>query len=130
MVCTNAFGMGVDKPDVRLVIHLAPPKNPEDYYQEAGRAGRDGQWSYCILLHSSQDWENIQKGLLQQHPSEPVLRAAYHNILNSLQISDGEGALQPFPVDLYSIAKQKQLPPQGSVFRGQSTGSGGSMAFH
>ena len=116
MVCTNAFGMGVDKPDVRLVIHSFPPKNPEDYYQEAGRAGRDGQLSHCVLLHHPNDWKEIHESLLQQHPSEEILKHAYHGILNALGISDGEGEWQSHPVNLALIAQQLNLHPKNLYY--------------
>ena len=116
MVCTNAFGMGVDKPDVRLVIHSYPPKNPEDYYQEAGRAGRDGNTSHCVLLYHPNDWEEIQQNLLQQHPDESKLKLAYHGVLNALGISDGEGAGQPLPVNLGHIAQQLNTDPKGLYY--------------
>ena len=116
MVCTNAFGMGVDKPDVRVVIHSFPPKNPEDYYQEAGRAGRDGNPSHCILLHHPNDWKQIEKSLVQQHPGADVLTKAYHSILNGLGVSDGEGQWQNHPVNLMQIAQQYQWNPRDLLF--------------
>lgn len=116
MVCTNAFGMGVDKPDVRVVIHAFPPKNPEDYYQEAGRAGRDGQLSHCVLLHHPKDWEEIQESLYLQHPVEDVLKQAYHGILNFLGISDGEGEGRSLPVNLIDIAQQLNVQPKSLYY--------------
>ena len=116
MVCTNAFGMGVDKPDVRLVIHSFPPKNPEDYYQEAGRAGRDGNLSHCVLLHHPNDWQEIHESLLQQHPNEDTLKHTYHGMLNALGVSDGEGEWQSHPVNLALIAQQQNLHPKNLYY--------------
>ncbi len=116
MVCTNAFGMGVDKSDVRLVVHTHPPKNPEDYYQESGRAGRDGKKSYCILLHRPQDWVQMQEDLVKQHPGEKALKFIYHATMNHIQLSGGEGEFQLFPLDLYAISEQNSIPMRDLVY--------------
>lgn len=74
MACTSAFGMGIDKPDVRLVVHMSPPDCPEAYFQEAGRAGRDGQASKCILIYHSSDRKLAEKRLELSFPQRNYLQ--------------------------------------------------------
>ncbi|MFN4836573.1 MAG: RecQ family ATP-dependent DNA helicase, partial [Bacteroidota bacterium] len=91
MVCTNAFGMGIDKPDVRTVIHVGIPDCLENYYQEAGRAGRDGNKSYAILLFTSRDKEELLESITERFPSLASIREVYQSIANYLQLPVGSG---------------------------------------
>ena len=91
MVATNAFGMGIDKPDVRLVIHYDCPDSIEAYFQEAGRAGRDGQPAQAILLYNNSDNAKLQKRINDTYPSKDDIRQVYEHLAYYYQIATGDG---------------------------------------
>lgn len=91
IVCTNAFGMGIDKPDVRVVIHLDAPESIEAYFQEAGRAGRDGKVAYAVMLWSGYDASKLRRAKTNKYPSEDDIKAIYNSLCNSETIGLGSG---------------------------------------
>ena len=92
IVCTNAFGMGIDKPDVRLVVHIDVPDCIENYYQEAGRAGRDGAISKAALLCNSLDAEKLENEITLKYPTEERIRIVYQSLCNFLQVPSYSGS--------------------------------------
>ena len=101
MVATNAFGMGIDKPDVRIVIHADVPDSPEAYFQEAGRAGRDGQKAYAVLLYAKSDKTTLNKRITDTFPDKEYIREVYEHIQFHYQMAmgDGFGCTYPFNID-------------------------------
>ncbi len=100
MCATNAFGMGIDKPDVRFVIHADVPPHPEAYFQEAGRGGRDGLKAYAVLLYNESDIDKLIKQIDQRFPPKEFIRKVYKCIGNFLQLAPGAGMdiAYPFPI--------------------------------
>jgi ATP-dependent DNA helicase RecQ len=96
MVATNAFGMGIDKPDVRFVIHMDPPDGPEAYFQEAGRAGRDEKHARAILLYAPADTPRANQRIAANFPGIPVVRKVYKALCNYLQVPHGSGRGQQY----------------------------------
>ena len=91
IVSTNAFGMGIDKPDVRSVIHMDLPNSLEEYYQEAGRAGRDGEKSYAVILWNKQDTINLKKRITDSFPPKKHILRVYECLANYYQVAAGSG---------------------------------------
>ncbi len=91
IVATNAFGMGIDKHNVRFVVHIDLPDSPEAYFQEAGRAGRDGKTAYAVLLYHKTDKINFEKRIKSNFPEIPEIKRVYSALCNYYQIPEGEG---------------------------------------
>lgn len=105
IVTTNAFGMGIDKPDVRLVIHADCPNSLEAYFQEAGRAGRDGKRSYAILLYNGRDFHKLNKGIGEAFPEKNYIRKVYDDLAYffELAVDSGSGARYEFNEDKFCV---------------------------
>ncbi len=110
MVCTNAFGMGIDKPDVRLVIHYDLPDSLEAYYQEAGRGGRDGQTAYAVLLYNSDDKAKARKRVSTNFPPKEFMQRVYDATCNYLQIGLGGGYNSTFALHIDDLCTTMHLP--------------------
>lgn len=101
MVATNAFGMGIDKPDVRLVVHVDIPDSPEAYFQEAGRGGRDGKKAYAVLLYARSDKTTLKKRITDTFPEKDYIHTVYEhlNYYYQMAMGDGLGCTREFNID-------------------------------
>lgn len=106
MVCTNAFGMGIDKPDCRVVVHYEMPDCLEAYYQEAGRAGRDEKTAYCVLLHDANDDINVKKKIGINYPDFNEISLTYQAICDYLQVTVNAKPERSFNFDIVTFVKR------------------------
>ena len=113
MVATNAFGMGIDKPDVRIVVHLDMPDSPEAYFQEAGRAGRDGAKAYAVLLYAKSDKTTLHKRITDTFPDKEYIRQVYEDVNYYFQMAMGDGMGCTFAFNLDEFCRNfKHFPVQ------------------
>lgn len=109
VVSTNAFGMGIDKADCRFVIHHTMPISLEAYYQEAGRAGRDGEEAFPLLFYKAGDAERARERILNGYPEYETLKKVYNGICDEMELAVGSESEKPIPIDFTNIAKRSKV---------------------
>ena len=116
MVCTNAFGMGIDKPDVRFVVHFDVPDGPEAYFQEAGRGGRDGKRSFAVLLWNNTDIRRLRQLATVSFPSLEYIEDIYHKVHAFYEIPYDTGVGRQIKFDLDAFCRHYRLQRQAAYY--------------
>lgn len=130
IVCTNAFGMGIDKAGVRLVIHADAPDCLENYYQEAGRAGRDNKMAYAVLLYDERDLSSLDELASERFPDAGIIREVYQSLSNYLQIPSGESVGKTYDFDLTDFLKKFKLDASTAIYSLRLLEQEGWLAFN
>ncbi|MGF1635960.1 MAG: ATP-dependent DNA helicase RecQ [Cyclobacteriaceae bacterium] len=130
IVATNAFGMGIDKSNVRLVVHYDLPENIEAYYQEAGRAGRDGQKAFAVILLHKGDKDTLMANFERSHPSIELIRRVYQALANQYKLAVGSGALTSFDFDLMAFCASYKLQPSDTFHAMKKLEEGGFIELN
>ena len=130
IVCTNAFGMGIDKPDVRVVLHADVPDCLENYYQEAGRAGRDGKTSYAVLLYDESELHDLDKMSALRFPSLADIKNVYQAVANYLQLPTGTGEGVYYDFDISDFLKKFKLNSNTALYSLKTLEQEGWLSFN